>query len=261
MFLFFSKFLPPFIYPLGLTLIAIVLALLLWRKPRLQRVALIVALAVLLLASNEWVSSALVRSIEWQYLPPKEVPQAEAIVLLGGGTLPALYPRPIVELNGAGDRVFYAAWLYHQDAAPLIVSSGGAIDWLENGKSAADDMAFLLDMLDVPPEAILLEEHSRNTAENASETAKILQEKGITRIILVTSAFHMPRSVPLFENQGFEVIPAPTDFSVTQADWDSLTEFGPGMIVRLLPTSDNLSSTTRVLKEYIGMVVYRLRGW
>jgi uncharacterized SAM-binding protein YcdF (DUF218 family) len=261
MFIFLSKFLPPFVYPLGLALLAIGAAILLWRKPRAQRAVLIATLVVLLLASNELVSAALTRSVEWQYFPPAEIPQAEVIVLLGGGTAPALYPRPIVEMNGAGDRVAYAAWLYQQRAAPAILVSGGAIAWLETGKSAADDMAFLLDLMGVPPNAIWLEETSRNTAENAAECAKILREKGISRIILVTSAFHMPRSLPLFENQGLEVIPAPTDYSITQADWAALTEPGPGLLIRLLPSADNLAATSKVLKEYIGMVVYWLRGW
>jgi uncharacterized SAM-binding protein YcdF (DUF218 family) len=261
MFIFLSKFIPPFVYPFGLALIAIIAAIFLWRKPRAQRAVLIATLIMLLLASNSLVAAALTRSVEWQYFPPKEIPHAEAIVLLGGGTAPGLYPRPIVELNGAGDRVAYAAWLYQQGAAPAIIASGGAIEWLETGKSAADDMAFLLELMGVPPEAIWLEENSRNTAENAAECAKILREKGITRIILVTSAFHMPRSVPLFENQGLEVIPAPTDYSVTQADWDALTTLNPSLIIRLLPSADNLAATSKVLKEYIGMVVYRLRGW
>jgi uncharacterized SAM-binding protein YcdF (DUF218 family) len=261
MFVFLSKFLPPFVYPFGLALIAIFAAIFLWRKPRAQRVVLITTLIMLLLASNEWVAAALTRSVEWQYFPPQELPHAEAIVLLGGGTAPALYPRPIVEMNGAGDRVAYAAWLYQQGAAPAIIASGGAINWLETGKSTADDMAFLLDLMGVPPEAIWLEENSRNTAENAVECAKILQAKGITRIILVTSAFHMPRSVPLFENQGLEVIPAPTDYSITEADWAALTQPGPGLLIRMLPSPDNLATTTKVLKEYLGVVVYRLRGW
>lgn len=261
MFVFLSKFLPPFIYPLGLALIAIAVAVFLWRRPRAQRILLVAALSVLLLGSNEFVSMSLTRSVEWQYFPPKELPHADVIVLLGGGTSPANYPRSTVELNGAGDRVVYAAWLYQQGAAPVILASGGAIDWLETGKSAADDMAFLLDLMGVPEDTIWLEENSRNTAENAAECAQALREKGIKRIILVTSAFHMPRSVPLFENQGLEVIPAPTDYSVTQADWDALTELGPGLLVRLLPSADNLAATSKVLKEYIGMVVYRMRGW
>ena len=85
---------------------------------------------------------------------------------------------------------------------------------------------------------------------------------GIRRIILVTSASHMPRSVALFEKQGFEVIPAPTDFTVTQAGWDKLKSGGlASQVLSLLPSAENLGLTTRMLKEYFGMLVYRLNGW
>jgi len=72
----------------------------------------------------------------------------------------------------------------------------------------------------------------------------------------------MPRSVALFEHQGFEVIPAPTDFRITQSGWDQMTS--TSLLVQLLnlfPSADNLSQTTGALKEYIGMFIYRLRGW
>jgi uncharacterized SAM-binding protein YcdF (DUF218 family) len=245
-----------------LACLLIIAALFLRRRLGWQWAILILALFLLWVGGNRWVSMGLTRSLEWQYLPPAELPRAEVIVLLGGGTRSALYPRQIVELGGGGTRVLYAAWLYHQGAAPYILASGGRIDWLESGNSAAEEMATILEMMDVPKDAIWLEENSRNTAENASECRKILQEKGINRIILVTSAFHMPRSVPLFEHQGFEVIPAPTDYSVTQEDWERLTEPNlPAQLINLLPSADQLVSTTRSLKEYLGMLVYRLRGW
>jgi len=90
----------------------------------------------------------------------------------------------------------------------------------------------------------------------------LLSAKGIQRIILVTSAEHMTRAVGLFRHQGFEVIPAPTDYSVTQDDWKQLTE--PNLatqIYNLLPSASYLSSVSSSLKEYLGMLVYRLRGW
>jgi len=72
----------------------------------------------------------------------------------------------------------------------------------------------------------------------------------------------MPRAVRVFERQGLEVIPAPTDFLVTQADWQYLREAGlHTQLINLLPSAGNLELTTRALKEYIGIAVYRLRGW
>jgi len=262
MFIFLSKLLPNFVYPLGLVCIFIILALILYRKPAWQRLVLVLALVVLWLGSTRWIALGMVRSLEWRYLPMTQMPSADAIVLLGGGTESAEYPRQTVELNSSGDRVLYAAWLYKQGKAPHILLSGGLIDWLDTGSTPAEDMAVILDMMGVPKEALWLESTSRNTYENAVNSRKFLNEKGINRIILVTSALHMPRSVDLFKHQGFDVIPAPTDYSVTQAAWQRLTD--PNLatqLLNLMPNIDNLSSVTRALKEYLGMLVYRLRGW
>ena len=262
MFIFLSKLLPNFVYPLGLVCIFIILALILYRKPAWQRLVLVLALVVLWLGSTRWIALGMVRSLEWRYLPMTQMPSADAIVLLGGGTESAEYPRQTVELNSSGDRVLYAAWLYKQGKAPHILLSGGLIDWLDTGSTPAEDMAVILDMMGVPKEALWLESTSRNTYENAVNSRKFLNEKGINRIILVTSALHMPRSVDLFKHQGFDVIPAPTDYSVTQAAWQRLTD--PNLatqLLNLMPSIDNLSSVTRALKEYLGMLVYRLRGW
>lgn len=262
MLIFLSKFLPLFVYPLGLGVLFILLALFLARRARWQKTVLILALLVLWLASTHWVSMAITRSLEWQYLPPSPVPSAEAIVVLGGGTSSADYPRQTVELSSAGSRVFYAAWLYKQGKAPFILVSGGNIDWLNSGNSPAKDMAEILEFMGVPKEAIWLEPDSRNTYENALYSRKILEQKGIHRVLLVTSAVHMPRSVGLFRRQGIDVIPAPADFSVTQTEWSQLTQANiPAQILNLLPNVDDLASVSRAMKEYIGILYSRLSGW
>ncbi|MBN1145847.1 MAG: YdcF family protein [Anaerolineales bacterium] len=263
MFLFLSKLLPPLVYPVGLACVLIALALFLAprRAPRagLQRAVLALALTCLLLGGNGWVATGLARSLEWRCLPPEPLPQAEAIVLLGGSTLPALAPRPMVEISGAGDRVLYAAWLYKQGLAARILLSGGVLDWSEQDTSPAEDMATLLEMMGVPPEALWLESESRNTYENALYSARILREKGVRRILLVTSASHMPRSLKLFQAQGLQVIPMPTDFTVTQRASQEMD--ARAVILGLAPSAENLALSTRMLKEYIGIFVYDLRGW
>jgi uncharacterized SAM-binding protein YcdF (DUF218 family) len=262
MFLYLSKILPPFVYPVGLVTILILVALLAARRPRLQRASLLFALGLLLITGNRWVADGLLRSLEWQYLPSENIPNAEVIVLLGGGTLSAEPPRPMIELNSAGDRVLYAAQLYQQGKAENILVSGGKPDWLSEQTSPAEEMAYLLELLQVPAEAIWLEPASRNTYENSLNSRAILEAKGIKRIILVTSAAHMPRAVALFKRQGFEVIPAPTDFRVTQSGWEQLTSGDlPFLAMNLLPSAENMAQTTGALKEYIGLFIYKLRGW
>jgi uncharacterized SAM-binding protein YcdF (DUF218 family) len=263
MFVFLSKLIPLFVYPVGLVCIFLVAALILRKRPRWQTTLIVLSLVVLFVGGNRFISMALCRSLEWQYLPSGEIPKADVIVVLGGGTEAAEQPRPMVELNSAGDRVLYGAELFLQGKAPNILLSGGNITWMDGKASTpAYEMSQIMHMMGVPDSALWLQDQSQNTYEDAAFSAKILREKGITRIILVTSAQHMPRSVALFKKQGFEVIPAPVDFRVTQESWNNLFEANlADQLVGLFPTVSNISGTSSAMKEYIGFWVYRLRGW
>ena len=98
MFLFLSKLIPLFLYPVGLNCVLLVVALvLLWRRPRLAAIPIALALVVILVTSNAWFSGWLVRSLETQHVPQRELPPADAIVVLGGCTKSALPPRPGVD--------------------------------------------------------------------------------------------------------------------------------------------------------------------
>ena len=261
MFLYFSKLLPLFLYPLGLACLLMLVALImLWKRPRWAAAAIALALIVLLVGSNSWVSRSLVRSLEGQNIPPAELPDAEAIVVLGGGTKPAFAPRPAVDLSEEGDRVLYAAQLYQQKKANLVMVAGGRIDWRGSRPSEAADMAALLQQLDVPEQAIIQEPNSLNTYENAVNVRKILSARGIRRVLLVTSAMHMPRSLLIFKRQEIAAIPAPTDFLVTDNELQELAS-PQATLLNLLPDTDRLYQFTRALREYIGIAVYRLRGW
>ncbi|MEC4804588.1 MAG: YdcF family protein [Jaaginema sp. PMC 1080.18] len=262
MFLFLSKILPLFIYPLGLACVLLVIALGLgWRKSRWQWLPVLGALLVLLIASNPGVSTRLARSLEWRYLPDGELPQAEAIVLLGGATRPADPPRSMVEVTEAGDRVFYAAKLYKDGKAPLILVTGGRVHWLGGGTPEATDIAGLLEFMGIPSEAIIQEPEALNTYQNAVNTRKILSKRGIKKILLVTSALHIPRSQAIFQRQNFEVIPAPTDFFLARRDLESRQESSQSILYNLFPDLEALNITTKAIKEYMGIWVYSLRGW
>lgn len=259
---FFTKLIPLFIYPLGFSILLLVAAAIFVKRKHLARALLILAVIVLWTASTSWASSWLARSLEWLYLAPDEIPPSEVIVVLGGGTEPQQYPRPLAEVNSAGDRLIYAAQLYHDGAAPNILLSGGRLPWQNIKGTPAEEMAQLMQMLGVPEDAMWLEGRSRNTYENALYTHEILEPKGIDEILLVTSASHMPRSVKLFEAQGFQVIPIPVDYSVTELGWEEMTR--PDIYAQILnftPSAGNLSKTTSMLKEYLGMLFYDLRGW
>jgi len=267
MFYFLSKLLPLFIYPLGLALALLALAWLIQRWQRAQRVILTISFLLLWLGGNRLVVMILVRSLEAQHPPltfSAEDPRvADAIVVLGGAIRPASSPRPILELNEAGDRLLYAAYLYKQQAAPMILVSGGGELWQEAERVAeAHLMVEALKIMGVPSEAIIMEQTALNTYENALASYEVLYKQGINDVILVTSALHMPRANRIFRQTGLNVVPAPTDFWFTHRDWGDVTQLNLTVqLFNLVPTAENLYITSLVLKEYMGMGVYRLRGW
>ncbi len=112
-------------------------------------------------------------------------------------------------------------------------------------------MAELLEFMGVPAENMLLEPASSNTWENGAKTLPLLQARGIRRILLVTSAYHMRRAQAVFERLGLEVIPAATGYQLVKRA-DSVLDW--------LPQADALEMSTRGLKEHLGWAVYAARA-
>lgn len=259
MFLFLSKLLPLLFYPLGLAIVLSIVGLI-WlkrRRPKQASTFVILAIWLLYISSTELAAHALTRSLEFQNLPTA-IATADAIVVLGGATKPAQTPRILPEVSEAGDRVIYAAKLYKDGKAPKIILSGGRVTWKDETGSESSDMAILLDLLGVPRSAILEDPTSLNTRQNAINVQQIVDREQFQKLILVTSATHMPRSLAIFRRLGMDVAPAPTDFYIVQADQRMNPQ---GRLLSLLPDAENLLLTTRSLKEYVGLWVYRLRGW
>lgn len=262
MFLFLSKLLPLFIYPLGLASLMLLGALItVWKRPQLSAFCIALALVLILVPGNSWIAGRMVQSLEWQNLPLKELPTADAIVVLGGATRPQKYPRPWVDLMEEGDRIIHGARLFQQKKAPLLILSGGRIDWQNNNVSESADLATVAKAFGVPDSAILQDPTSLNTYQNAVNVKQILQQRGINRVLLVTSAMHMPRSIAIFKKQGIDAIPAPTDFLISEEELRSSQDTLPEKILNLFPDAVALHHFARSTKEYIGMGVYRLRGW
>ena len=176
------------------------------------------------------------------------VPKAQAMVVLGGAVSPPSASNAEIDLGSAADRVWYAARLFHAGKAPMLILSGG-YDPERHAYSEARAMAAFLTDLGVSAQAIVLEEQSRNTWQNAAYSAALLKARGIDRILLVTSALHMPRALALFTAQGLQVIPAPTDFEASQPP--------PPGVLAWLPDALALDASGRAMKELVGKWV----GW
>lgn len=200
---------------------------------------------------SDWVSDGL----ESRYPPLalEVLPSADVIVVLGGGIGVPFPPRFYPDLGAAADRVWHAARLYHAGKAPQILVSGGMLPWKQPGLTEAEAMSAFLRALGVPADSILLESGSATTRDNAVETARLMAERGFQGALLVTSALHMQRAEASFRALGVKVAPVATDHEVV--------DDGPLTPLDLLPQADALERGSRALKEWIGLWVYRQRGW
>lgn len=254
--LYLDKILAQLAYPLGFSLGLTLLALLLFglRRRRWSAVFLTFSILWLGLWSLPVVSDALRLSLEGQFPPQavNDLPTADAVVVLGGGITPAPPDWPYPNLGQGADRVWHAARIYHAGKAPHVIISGGRLPWLGERTSEAVAMRQFLSDLGVPANAVLLEDQSRSTYENALHTAPLLQQHEIKQVLLVSSALHLPRALATFRAAGIAALPAPTDFEVMPE---------PAHPLRWLPDAQALANSTRALKEYLGLWVYRWRGW
>ncbi|MFZ4481048.1 MAG: YdcF family protein [Rhodoferax sp.] len=238
--------------PLGTVLTLAVLALLLVRQRHLRAswAAALMALLWLWLWATPLASLWLRGLVEdsSNAVPIASLPVAQAIVVLGGAVSPPSGRSLEIDLQSAADRVWHAAKLYHAGRAPLLLLSGGG-ELERQAYSEARAMAMLLADLGLPAQAMLLEEKSRNTRENAAFSAAQLRSRGIERVLLVTSALHMPRAAALFAAQGLQVTAAPTDFEANR--------LAPPGLLAWLPDALALDGSGRAMKEIVGRWV----GW
>jgi uncharacterized SAM-binding protein YcdF (DUF218 family) len=126
-------------------------------------------------------------------------------------------------------------------------------------RPAADEMVEFLTLLGLPREIMLTEGASSNTHEHAVNLAPLFRERKIQKVLLVTSAMHMPRSMGVFRKScpDIEVIPAPTDFRLV----DDPTRPWYRELVVFIPTPSNLLGFSEMMHEYMGIAYYKARGW
>ena len=212
-----------------------------------------------------WIGGALEN--EWPIVRAEDAPTADAIVLLGGGMGANTNVYPYAEMWGGADRVWHAARLYKAGKAPIVIPTGSG--------ERESTLPLLMD-LGVPESAVVIEDKARNTEENAKFVEKILKSGGVrecgsegvpnhplthskptrspTRVLLVTSAWHMRRSVLMYKKYApmLEIIPAAADYEAT-----ILTKH-PFCLKDILPDVNFLGANSAAFKEYIGYWGYRL---
>lgn len=199
--------------------------------------------ALLILQSLPPVSEALMVTLERRAGPVLQDPDgAQAIVVLSGGLA---LDAPEYGGETVGERTLirmrYGALLARRFGLPVLVAGGQPED---AANSEAALMAGILDR-EFDVRVRWLETQSRTTAENATMSAAILREADVKRIVLVTQAFHMPRSAHLFRSAGLEVVPAPTGFKTD--------EQRPMAFPDLLPRIRALHNSYYALHEWLGL--------
>lgn len=239
-----SAFLLP---PLNLLMLGLA-GLLLWHKrPRVARALIGTALALLWLLSTPFVAEVLLQSLEGSPRSPLADSRAEAIVVLGGSTYFHAPEYGGDTVNAISlQRLRYAAKLQRETNLPILVTGGKP---LGNALSEAEQMQRVLENeFRIPVQWV--ESESDTTAENARYSFKQLQLAGVTRIYLVTHAWHMPRAARAFEAAGFSVIPAPTAYT---------TRYRTDLLA-FLPRATALRDSAIFMHEAIGLLWYRIKS-
>lgn len=247
-----SKLLDLLLAPLTWALLLLVAALLLRRRGRVPWALVGLAAALLLGFSLEPVADRLVRVLEAPARSTFRPGETYDAVIVLGGVLEAgpHVPGRDPELTRAADRIVRGFELVRDGHARQVLLSGGSGRPRPDQRTEAEQLAALLRRWGIPPERIVLETRSRNTRENAEESAPIVAAHGWKSLLLVTSAWHVPRALGCFRRVGLRPDVLPVDFAG-----------GDGRGQGWLPRAAALDKSTEAIRELAGRAVYRLVGY
>ena len=193
----------------------------------------------------------MLKTLETSYdqVPLDDLKNAQAIVVLAAGSYDSVADLDTIGQNTANSisRLVMGLRLHRVLHIPIVLS-GGRI--FETRNTEATIEANFLQSCGIDKRFLIKEEQSRNTVENAKYTKHICQKNNYKTIVLVTSAYHMPRSVKIFKREGINIIPFPTDYKTDKKLKFDLFEF--------TPSAYNLHNTAVVMKEYLGICAIKL---
>ena len=251
--IYLNKLLPLLALPTGLLMLLLTVALL-WRR----RWPIWLALCLFWLSSTPWVSDHLIRWCEANAVrvAASSMPRAQAIVVLSEGRTLAPGTTGTSEWND-GDRFWGGIELYRADKAHWLVFTGGWTPWQPEMAPEGEVLKTWARSQGIPSSAIQITGMAMNTAEEAAAVAALLPKLPSVAgakpqsILLVTSAFHMPRTQRLFEQAGLEVLPYPVDFKVSAGQ-----SFNA---MKLLPSAGAWQRTEMAWRELLGRAYYTAR--
>ena len=252
MFFILSKVLDFLLSPLIWVIFLFLLSILL-KGPVLKKRLFYTGFIVLIIFTNPFLASEAFRAWEGEPVPMASIPNYEtAIVLSGVASTRDAAPDRVFFGKGA-DRVLHAVQLYKTGKIKRILISGGSGALLGKKVSEAGQLKKVFLFSGVPDSVIFIEDQSRNTVESARFSKKMIDSLQLgSRFLLVTSAFHMPRSLGCFRKAGVKVEGYSTDF------YTGDRSFG---ISDLLPAEGALSAWATLIHEICGYWVYKILGY
>ncbi|WP_205502558.1 YdcF family protein [Rufibacter psychrotolerans] len=253
MFFLLSKLLQYLISPL-LWIIALLVLGLVFKNPAKKRKAYAAGILLLLFFTNPFLVNE--AWLAWEPAPVlmRQVQQYDAVIVLTGVTEPNKSPHDRVHYGEGAERILDAIQLYKMGKLQKIIISGGSGAIKDVARTEARHLQQTALYAGVPRHAILLEERSRNTRENALFTKELLgtQPQG-QRLLLITSAFHLRRAQGCFEKAGLPVDPFPADFQTHDRS------FYPDDL--LIPDAEALWKWSRLIHEWVGYLTYKVLGY
>ncbi len=228
----------------------------LWSKPRgsaRRLLWLTVPWTLLFLISLPALSYLAFASLEWRYSPLARLPRSSAaMIVLAGGFIPRdRYQKKATLAEDSLFRCLAAADLYRESGPCLILLSGGKVNSAEDAPSLAEMMREFLVTQGVAEADLALEDRSTTTYENAAECDKLLRQRGIRQITLVTDAAHMLRAAGCFEKLGYVVTPAPCRYRAGRFEQ---------RLQNYLPSPGAALGFQAVVHEWLGLAWYWWHG-
>ncbi len=251
MFFTFSKLFTFALSPIFWVGILLVVYLLL-RKKKFRKYILMSCVAILFVFTNPYIFYYVSGWWEGHHENMSTVQHYDGIIVLGGGVAGYNFQKQEINFNNSSsDRLFKAIELFKNGKADRLIFSGGSIGEIKEGQIVKD----YLKTIDIPEESTLVEWNSLNTHQNAVETSKLLKSAGIDQghFLLVTSGYHIKRSIDCFEKQGIYVKPFITD---------CIQQFGTPEYAGIFhPSTFILKKWKTIIREWVGYGVYCLVGY
>lgn len=254
MFFVLSKILNSFILPLTIVFIILVLSIVL-RNPKWKKRLQYSGVILLFIFSNDFLANEAMLMWEIKPIAYKDMAPYKLGIVLTGTTITGLEPNDRIYFSRGADRVTHTVELYKKGLVSTILISGGTGRLFAEDEPEANKYRRAMMMMGVDSTDIIIENETRNTAESAQQVVKMLDSLQYKpeECLLITSAFHMRRSLACYKKVGLNLQPFTTDFYSHPREY-YLDAF-------IIPKLDALHVWHKLFKEWAGMIAYKMAGY